>query len=61
MPDQRLGQLLVNCGITHDVSNQLEGWQAPVNIVSYNEESHKILERVTKVMERLLDADSQKV
>lgn len=51
--DQRFGQLLVNAGVTHDVSANTQEFQAPVNLVSYNEESTTILERVQKACERL--------
>ena len=53
MGDQRFGQLLVNADVTHDISDQTQGWAAPVNMVSYNEESATILERVQKACERL--------
>lgn len=51
--DQRFGQLLVNAEVTHDISDQTQGWAAPVNAVFYNEESSTILERVQKACERL--------
>ncbi len=53
MGDQRFGQLLVNADVKHDISDQNVGWAAPVNMVSYNEESATILERVQKACERL--------
>lgn len=57
--DQRFGQLLVNAEVTHDISDQIPGWAAPVNMVSYNEESATILERVQKACERLFYGKSK--
>jgi hypothetical protein len=53
LPDQRFSQLLVNAGITHDVSKNLEGWQAPVHMVFYNEESEVTLKRLLETLEDL--------
>lgn len=52
-PDQRFGQLLVNCDVTHDISQQAEGFQAPVNMVSYHEEPSVVLARVLAAIERM--------
>lgn len=59
MSDQRFGQLLVNAEVTHDISDQTQGWAAPVNAVFYNEESSTILERVQKACERFFYGKSK--
>lgn len=45
-PDQRFGQLLVNAGVSHDISDRFEGFASPLHSIFYNEESDKILSRV---------------
>jgi len=47
-PDQRFGQLLINCDVTIDG-----------NVISFNEESISILQRVKVAIERIFNVTSK--
>jgi hypothetical protein len=58
MPDQRFGQLLINCGITDETSFVTQA--VPAHEVHYYEESEVTLKRVYETLERILNASDKK-
>lgn len=55
-PDQRFGQLLVNCGVT----NQFVSNGYPVYEVLYNEESEETLEKMKVAIEKIITSTTTK-
>lgn len=55
MPDQRFGQLLINCGVPYRSTNIYQN-----TALSFYEESFAVLARVLKAKEGILNGGSKK-